>query len=94
MSYHVDIPKPIRRWIEQKCPGNYRQRIKRAILSLASAPYSNNAEQLSPPLEDFYSLHIDNYRIIYTVDEDKRIVKIAFVGTHGTKPYSALDLIE
>ncbi len=69
MNYHVDIPKPIRLWIDQKCPGNYRQRLKRAVQSLSSVPYPNYAERLAAPLEDFYSLHIDNYRIIYTVGE-------------------------
>ncbi|MCE7988397.1 MAG: hypothetical protein DYG89_45145 [Caldilinea sp. CFX5] len=56
-------------------------------------PYPQDAEQLSPPLERFYSLHIDHYRIIYTVDEDTLVIKIAFVGTHGTKPYAELDLL-
>lgn len=92
VRYYVDIPKPIRRWVDQKCPGNYQQRIKQAIQSLSTTPYSQGTERLSPPLEEFYSLHIDHYRIIYTVDEDKLLIKIAFVGTHGTKPYTELDL--
>lgn len=93
VRYYVDIPKPIRRWVDQKCPGNYRQRIKQAIQSLSTTPYPPDTEQLSPPLEKFYSLHIDHYRIVYAVDEDKLIIKIAFVGTHGTRPYSELDLL-
>lgn len=93
MRYYLDIPRPILRWIDQKCPGNYRQRIKRTLQSLSIAPYGHNAEQLSPPLESFYSLHIDQYRIIYTVDEIGQVIKIAFVGTHGTRPYSELDLL-
>lgn len=93
MRYHLLIPKPIRRWIDQKCPGNYRQRIKQTIQSLSVTPYPTNAEALTSPLDQFYSLHIDNYRIIYTIDEDVQIIKIAFVGTHGTKPYSELDMI-
>ncbi len=93
MRYYLDIPKSIRLWIDKRCPGTYRQRIKRAIQSLSLDPHPSNAERLRPPLEDFLSLHIDNYRIIYTVDDDAQVVQIAFVGTHGTKPYAELDLI-
>ena len=93
MRYYLDIPKSIRHWIDKRCPGSYRQRIKRTIQSLSSEPRPEAAEPLSAPIEDFLSLHIDNYRIIYTIDDDAQVVKIAFVGTHGTKPYSELDLI-
>lgn len=93
MRYYIDIPRPIRRWVDKRCPGSYRQRIKRAIQSLSSHPRPEFAEPLRSPLEDFLCLHIDNYRIIYKVDDEAQVIKIAFIGIHGTKPYSELNLM-
>jgi mRNA interferase RelE/StbE len=61
-------------------PGNVRHRVERTIRGLLDDPYPAEAIEMRPPLGDHWRIQIDDWRIVYTVDEDVFIVEIVKVG--------------
>jgi mRNA-degrading endonuclease RelE of RelBE toxin-antitoxin system len=54
-----------------RLPGNVRQRIKRTIVGLAFEPRPANASELEDELAGFWRTRLDDYRIIYSIDDEK-----------------------
>jgi mRNA-degrading endonuclease RelE of RelBE toxin-antitoxin system len=84
MIYQIDISKRTRREIDQ-LPGHMRQRIKREIAQLAFSPRPTHAVELRGPLKDRYKIVLDQYRIVYWIQDDIAVVQVLKAGKkhHG-----------
>lgn len=79
MIYQIDISRRTRREIDQ-LPGPMRQRIKREIARLAFEPRPAHAVELPGPLQGRYKIKLDQYRIVYWVQDDMAIVQVLKAG--------------
>lgn len=79
MIYKIDISKRTRREIEQ-LPGHMRQRIKREIAQLAFEPRPVHAIELRGILEGRYKIKLDQYRIVYRIEDDVALVQVLKAG--------------
>lgn len=61
-------------------PGRYRQRVWRLIQSLASNPRPAGAKQLRER-EQMYRIALDDYRIVYSIEDDLLIIEVVKVGS-------------
>lgn len=70
MSYRVWIDPPAIAELKST-PGHVRQRLKRIMLALESDPRPSDSKQLDWPSERFEPrrLKLDNWRIVYAVDD-------------------------
>lgn len=76
--YRLSIPKPVIRRIEA-LPGRYRQRVWRLIQSLASNPRPAGAKLLREH-ESMYRIALDDYRIVYSIEDDLLLIEVVKVG--------------
>jgi mRNA interferase RelE/StbE len=84
--YQLEIPKPVQKQIDA-LPGRYRQRVKRIIFDLRTMPRPETAEPLRM-FADHYRIRVDEYRIVYRVEDDILIVAVIKVGRkHGSEFY-------
>ncbi len=58
--------------------GSMHARLARKILSLEDEPRPRGSQRLSE--RDEYRIRVGDYRILYTVDDDEREVKVVAVG--------------
>ena len=87
--YRLDLSKPIRHQIDN-LPGRYRQRIKTIIQSLRTNPRPNTAKLLREKYQ-MYRIALDDYRIVYSIDDDVLIIELIKVGRkHGPEFYGDL----
>jgi len=89
MIYQVDISRRTRREIEQ-LPGHMRQRIKREIAKLAFEPRPAHAIELRGPLQDHYKIKLDQYRIVYWIQDDIAVVQVLKAGRKASGFYDDL----
>ena len=89
MVYRLRLPKSVQQEIEW-LPGNIRQRIKRTIAGLAIEPRPANANELEDELAGFWRIKLENYRIIYSIDDDVILVEIIRVAKRTAKTYVGL----
>jgi mRNA interferase RelE/StbE len=93
----------MRLWIDREVvdeianlPGNIRQRIRRAIRALPTNPYPEHsrmlevAEDLRVPGIQAYRLRIDQWRVIYVIDQDADQINI--LAVRRRPPYNYDDL--
>ncbi len=77
-------------------PGNMRQRIRRAIRELATNPHPEQsrilefAEDLREPGIEACRLRIDQWRVIYVIDQDADQINI--LAVRRRPPYNYDDL--
>lgn len=76
--YQLEIKGRVFRQIAA-LPGNYRQRVKRLIATLATNPRPSNAKELRN-LKDRYRIRIDQYRVVYRVEDDLLVIEVLKVG--------------
>jgi mRNA interferase RelE/StbE len=79
MSYQIDISRQVRRQIEL-LPGNIRQRIKREIAHLALNPRPEHAEELRGNLAGRYKIRLEQYRLVYRIDDLVAVVEVLKAG--------------
>jgi len=79
MIYQIEISKQTRREIEQ-LPGHMRQRVKRVIAKLAFDPRPTHAIELRGSLQGRYKIKLDQYRIVYSIQDDIAIVQVLKAG--------------
>ena len=93
MSYNVWI-EPSARDEARKAPGNVRQRLKRAMLAFKENPRPVNSSSLDWPEMSFdpRRLRIDQWRIIYAVDDTDQWVWV--LAIRKRPPYDYGDLAE
>lgn len=91
MSYRVWIdPQAIGE--VREAPGNIRQRIKRAMISLGDSPRPDSSKALEWPSEHFEPrrLKLGNWRIVYAVDDSDFWVWV--LAIRRRPPYDYGDL--
>ena len=95
----------MRLWIEPaalgeiaELPGNVRQRVRRAVRDLQAETHPSNSRGLQIPDDaqidqiEARRLRIDNWRIIYVIDEQWDIVTV--LAVRKRPPYNYDDLPE
>jgi mRNA interferase RelE/StbE len=78
----------------KELPGNIRQRIRRAIQDLSDNPRPSQSKRLHlPDFEaELWRLRLDNWRILYAIDESEGIVDV--LAVRKRPPYDYGDLEE
>ena len=89
MVYRLKLPKTVQQEIE-RLPGNIRQRVKRTIAGLGFEPRPANASELANELAGFWRIKLEDYRIIYSIDDDVIVVEVVRVAKRTPKTYSGL----
>lgn len=74
----------------KRLPGHIRQRVARAIDSLKQNPRPVDAKPLEDELIGYWRLRIDNYRVIYTIDDEIIVVEVIRVDRRDNKTYTGL----
>jgi len=69
---------------------HYQNRIAAAIDGLAEEPRPVGCQPVRTALRGTYRLRIGNYRVIYTVRDDERLVIVARVIKRGEHTYKGL----
>lgn len=90
--YEVYIPPAVLKDIEQ-LPGNIRSRIRRVILSLRDEPVVPQSRPLNmdlPSTQELRRVRLDDWRLIYLVDNDEHRVYV--LAVRHRPPYSYDDL--
>jgi mRNA interferase RelE/StbE len=89
-KYRLEIPKHVRRQIDG-LPGLYRQQIRQIITDLVYDPRSNKAKKLRL-FPNSWQIRLDNYRIVYTIDDDVLIIEVVKIGhKHGPEFYTDIE---
>ncbi len=91
MVYRLRISREVQHQID-RLPGNIRQRVRRTIAELAQEPRPPAAKQMEAELAGYYRLRLDDYRIIYTINDDIVTVEVIRVTKRTPKTYWGLDL--
>jgi len=89
MLYRLRLSKEAQRQIEH-LPGHIRQRIRQTIAELAYDPRPAAAKQMEDDLSEYYRIRIENYRVIYTINDDIVLVEIVRVMKRTPKTYTRL----
>lgn len=79
MKYQVIFTKKVSREIRQLNKKDIPRIIEKAE-SLEQDPRPEGSKKLSGIKEDFWRVRVGNYRIIYLIEEEIKIVKITKVG--------------
>jgi mRNA interferase RelE/StbE len=90
MPYRLKLSKEVQHEID-RLPGNMRQRVRRSIAELAANPRPSAAKALEGDLTGYYRLRLDDYRIIYTIEDDVLIVTIIRVAKRTPRTYTGLN---
>lgn len=84
--YVVQFQRPARRALTELLP----ETVAAASYEFCVGPLASNpfrvGVRLRPPLEAFYSARRGTYRVVYEVDEEARVVTIAWIG-HRAEVY-------
>jgi mRNA interferase RelE/StbE len=74
-------------------PGHMRQRVKRAIDSLADTPHPPGSEALSLLEMDYdvWRLRLDKWRIVYAITESDKIIDVLAVRKRPPYDYGDLE---
>lgn len=89
MQYRLRIEREAERQIE-RLSGHMRQRVKRTIAALAANPRPATAKPMEPPHTDKWRLRLENYRIIYTIEDEVVLVTVIRVGKRTQSTYEDL----
>ena len=90
MRYQIDYTDDARRAL-RRLPGNYRQRIKRLIESLATNPRPRQAKELRE-MPERYRIRVDDWRIIYWIQNETIMILILDIRFKtGPETYTELE---
>ncbi|MEI6153387.1 MAG: type II toxin-antitoxin system RelE/ParE family toxin [Deltaproteobacteria bacterium] len=84
MNYKIIIEKKAEKEA-QKIPQKYRHAIDKAILSLSSNPRQSGSKKLME--KEGYRISAGDYRILYMIDDDAKIVVIYRIKIKGESTY-------
>jgi mRNA interferase RelE/StbE len=87
MTYRVDAARSRVKKQLKRIPKSDLQRIVAAVKALAEDPTPAGAVQLE---KDVYRIRVGNYRIIYKVFEDEKLVLIGRVARRNEGTYRGL----
>ena len=81
-------------WQEGKhLPGNMRQRIKRAIDDLETAPRPSNGKrlQIADSVLELWRLRLDDWRVVYAIAEELQQIQVLTIRQRPPYDYGDLD---
>ena len=87
MTYRVEAARSRVRKQLKRIPKSDLQRIAKAVMALADDPYPPGALQLE---RDVYRIRVGNYRVIYKVFEDEKLVLIGRIARRNETTYKGL----
>ncbi len=97
MKYDVRFPsgsieKRFLKALNKISPAGIRDQIKKGILGLADNPRPYGEPKIKPPIEVYehvaqFRLRVGNYRILYDVDDKRRIVWILALRRRNERTY-------
>lgn len=97
MKYEVKFPsgsieKKFLKILKSISPRQIQEQIKNKVLSLADNPRPYGEPKIKPPLEVYnyvaqYRLRVGNYRVLYDVDDKRKIVWIFALRKRNEKTY-------
>ncbi len=90
MAYRLKITKEVLREIE-RLPGNMRLRVRRAIAQLTTNPKPPSSKQMEGELSAYHRLRIQDYRVIYTINEEIIQIEIVRVTRRSPRTYEDLN---
>jgi len=88
-EYRVRFTPEAAQWVSRLHPDNKRI-IRNALDELRHEPYAG--DDLQDELAEFKSFKPKRFRIIYTVDDDKRVIQVFYVG-HRRDVYDQFRLL-
>jgi len=77
MTYKIKIDKEAKKFIDKQ-PKNHKERIYEAIAKLP-----NGDTKKMKGYQTLYRLRVGNYRILYTFEEDKIIIRVTDANNRG-----------
>lgn len=87
--YHLEIEEAARKALK-RVPGNIRQRVAHAIDGLRLNPRPSGAKALRNHLEGYWRIRIDDYRVIYLIDDEVVIVTVVRIAQRDNDTYEDL----
>jgi mRNA interferase RelE/StbE len=85
MTYVVEFAPPARRQLK-KLDHSVQKRILRRVERLENQPRPRTAEKLKGTTKPLFRVREGNYRIIYTIEDDRLIVLVVRIG-HRSEVY-------
>ncbi len=79
MKYELTIKKSAAKALES-LPAKIIKPVTSAILKLADVPRPKGCKKLKGKFSDLWRIRIGDYRVIYTIDDEIRIIDILEVG--------------
>jgi mRNA interferase RelE/StbE len=79
MSYKLVIKKSAAKALEA-LPNKFVKPITSAILDLANTPRPTGCKKLKGKQTDIWRIRVGNYRVLYEIDDEVRIIDILDVG--------------
>lgn len=89
MLYQLRFTKEAQQQLT-RLPGNMRQRIRRFVATLTHNPRPFKAKRMEDDLAGYYRIRLENYRIIYTIDDDIVLVEVIRITKQSPKTYEDL----
>ena len=77
MKYNLQIVSPAERQFLKLQP-SLQNRLKSKLFSLEIEPRPNGSQKLHGT--EFFRIRIGDYRVIYSIDDTRRIVKVLDIG--------------
>jgi mRNA interferase RelE/StbE len=85
MAYTIEIARPAERQLK-KLDAPTRKKVSRRIDSLAKEPRPSGVVKLADVFPPIYRVREGQYRVLYTIDDDKFIVLVVRVA-HRSNAY-------
>lgn len=79
MKYKITFKKTASKEIDE-LPNKITALVMAAIFKLADVPRPQGCKKLKGKRQDFWRIRIGDYRVIYTIDEQIKIIDIQKVG--------------
>lgn len=89
MLYQLRFTKEAQQQLT-RLPGNIRQRVRRLVATLTHNPRPPEAKQMEDEFADYYRIRLENYRVIYTIDDDIVLVEVIRIMKRSPKIYDDL----
>jgi mRNA interferase RelE/StbE len=81
MAYEVRGTKTFARQLARISPKSQRERIETAVDGLAIEPRPRQAEKLKGNWIPYWRLRVGEYRVLYEIDDDSRVVLVNRVNS-------------
>jgi mRNA interferase RelE/StbE len=89
IAYQADIPPHVARIIRH-FPPDLKRSIKSGLKNLVENPHKGTP--LLAPLEGFWKYRVKQYRLVYSIDRARRVIRVLAVG-HRSRIYEELTAL-